>query len=92
MSPERNNQPIGGPEPMLKSEIASLAFRAMNVVVVVVSGLVAFAFFMVPTRTSGASRSAKLQLRDRQREINQAAAQAGQPVQATVEEPSPKSN
>lgn len=72
MPAENDQQPIGDPVPLLREELGHILTRLMSLFVVVATGIVAFGFFLVPTRTMGATRSGKLQLQERQREVNQA--------------------
>ena len=75
---ENDQQPIGEPQPMDAREGRRILKR-MAGVVAVTSGVALFAGLLVPTRTSGASRSARLQWQQRQKEIQEVINQ-NQPV------------
>ena len=74
MPSENDLNSIGNPEPVSSSEKASLLGRVGAVVAVIVGGTVVFACLVTPTRTSGATRSAKLKWQERQQEIERVAA------------------
>ena len=65
--------PMGGPEPVDDKE-SNLFGNILGAVGVAVSGVVFFAHLLGPTRTAGASRSAKLKWQQRQCEVDQAIA------------------
>ena len=68
---ENANQPIGGPQPIKPRQGRKILKRVAAAVTITVGGLIAFANLMVPTRVSGASRSARLQWQQRQKEIQE---------------------
>jgi hypothetical protein len=84
MQPE-DQPPIGNPEPMLREELGRILTRLMSVFVVIATGIAAFGLFLVPTRTSGATRSGKLQMQERQREVTQAASPVDTPAPSSLE-------
>lgn len=68
---ENENQPIGEPQPIDNREGRKLLKRMAGVVAMAAGGLVIFGGLLIPTRTSGASRSARLQWQQRQKEIQE---------------------
>jgi hypothetical protein len=66
-----DNRPIGEPQPIDTREGRKILKRMAGVVVMAAGGLVIFAGLLIPTRTSGASRSARLQWLQRQKEIQE---------------------
>lgn len=65
------NQPIGEPHPINPRQGRKILKRMAAVVTITVGGLIAFANLLVPTRVSGASRSARLQWQQRQKEVRE---------------------
>ena len=82
---ENNDQPIGEPQPIDAREGRRILKR-MTGVLAVTSGLALFAGLLIPTRTSGASRSARLQWQQRQKEIQKVINQ-NQPVAEKEHQP-----
>jgi hypothetical protein len=68
---ENANQPIGEPQPIDPRQGRKILKRMAGVVALVAGGLAAFATLLAPTRLSGASRSARLQWQQRQKEIQE---------------------
>jgi len=68
---ENDNQPIGEPQPIDTREGRKILKRMAGFVAMAAGGLVIFAGLLIPTRTSGASRSARLQWQQRQKEIQE---------------------
>jgi hypothetical protein len=68
---ENDNQPIGEPQPIEPAEGRKFFKRVAGAVMIVAGGFVAFATLLAPTRLSGASRSARLQWQQRQKEIRE---------------------
>jgi hypothetical protein len=80
---ENANQPIGEPQPIDAREGRKILKR-MAQVLALTSGVAFFAALLLPTRTSGASRSARLQWQQRQKEIREVMNQ-NQPVPEKAE-------
>ena len=68
---ENNNQPIGEPQPIDNREGRKILKRTAGGVALAAGGLFIVAGLLLPTRTSGASRSARLQWQQRQKEIQE---------------------
>lgn len=68
---ENLNQPIGQPQPIDPRQGRKILKRMAGIITITVGGLVAFAQLLAPTRLSGASRSARLQWQQRQKEIQE---------------------
>jgi hypothetical protein len=68
---EDPNQSIGEPQPINPRQGRKILKRVAAAVTITVGGLIAFANLLVPTRVSGASRSARLQWQQRQKEIRE---------------------
>ena len=67
---ENENQPIGEPQPIDPREGRKILKR-LGGVLAATAGFAFFAALLLPTRTSGASRSARLQWQQRQNEIQE---------------------
>jgi hypothetical protein len=65
------NQPLGDPQPIKPAEGRKILKRVAGYVVVAAGGFIAFATLLAPARVSGASRSARLQWQQRQKEIQE---------------------
>ena len=68
---ENENQPIGEPQPIDPREGRKILKR-LGGVLAATAGFAFFAALLLPTRTSGASRSVRLQWEQRQKEIKEA--------------------
>lgn len=76
MCDELNPNPIGEPEPVQPRPGRKILKRLAVAAGVTVGGVLACAVLVTPTRTCGATRSAKLQWQQRQAEIEQTLATA----------------
>jgi hypothetical protein len=69
---QENMEPIGGPEPMQSGEARNIFEVVVCALTVGFGSVVALLFLAAPARVSGATRSARLQVQQRDAEIQEA--------------------
>jgi hypothetical protein len=69
---QENMEPIGGPEPMPSGEARNIFDVVVCALTVGFGSVVALLFLAAPARVSGATRSARLQVQQREAEIQEA--------------------
>jgi len=88
MPEEQGSNAIGGPEPMEETDARGLLPELGVVMVTLCGGFLVFTTLMVPTRTMGATASARLVWEQRQLEVEACvAAQPPNPAVAANREP-----
>lgn len=68
---KNDHQPIGDVQPIEPQQGRKLFKRVAGYAMVIGGGFIAFATLLAPTRLSGASRSARLQWLQRQKEVQE---------------------